>query len=205
MFYFQSVGSVPLAKFKQLVSVLGIPFITWLKKSNYPAHTRLSGVTPVLLLTALNTLLCFFLFFVLDIAAVQKFIWASSVWAVMKVEPRFCLPHKSALPSLTHRPLFTLIAVSLVTSQQQHCFHWLLQRRPSHFSPRCHPTSESTHTHSSSGRPMVAPRGLESEKFRGSSLIPGWCVSAAASSNPCAECLQSTGGLGTTSKPNPCK
>lgn len=203
-FIFRSVGSAPLAKFKQLVSVLGIPFHHLAK--NKPTLDTLDSLGwlqcsywQLWIHCCVFSLLCPGYGFSSEVQLGRR---ASSVWAVMKVGPRFCLTHKSSLPSLTHRPLFTLVAQSLITHSSGIVITGrLLQRRPSHPA-----AIRPLRVHIAGGSPVwCAPCRLETEEFQGSSLIPGWCVSAAAFSNPCAECMQSTGGLGTTSKTNPCK
>lgn len=57
---------------------------------------------------------------------------APSVWVLMKEGPQ---SRQRICPTVTHTPAF-IDAGCFVTrhSQQLHCFHWLLQRRPSHLA-----------------------------------------------------------------------
>lgn len=69
--------SVPLTTFIELVSVLGIPFHHLVKKqTNYTARTPTLWGYFSPLTDSFGYLAVFFLFFVLNIAAVQEFIRA---------------------------------------------------------------------------------------------------------------------------------
>lgn len=130
-FIFRSVGSSPLAKFKQLVSVVGIPFHHLVK--NKTSQRTLDSVG-LLHCTYWQLWIPCYVFSLLCpgyscSSEVHLGKRASCVWAVMKVGPRFWLSRHSH-----DGPLFTLVPVSLNTHSSGIVFTGCLQRRPSHLA-----------------------------------------------------------------------